>query len=512
GSSAERGGESVAIVVTCGHCQASFQAKDADAGKRGRCPGCRGAIEVPLPIAAQLVAPAASSAQRPLAAIPVQPKVARPAAAVAAPPAAAAIRVLPAMQSRAQSPPGVASRAAATPQQILGAFQGQLEPMPVPFRYRLGIALVWVVMILLPACYAGLIALVVGLLGLHAVYSVRLFGVVRGGRSGVVALLLYLGPLAAGAILVFFMVKPFFAKPAKRFKPRSLDRRGDPLLFAFVERLCDVVGAPYPTRIDVDCQVNASASFRRGLWSLFSDDLVLTLGLPLAAGLDLRQFAGVLAHEFGHFSQGTAMRFSFLVRSISFWFTRVVYERDAWDVQLIVWSRQLDIRLGLIVYLARGCIWLTRKALWVLMMLGHLVSGFLLRQMEFDADRYEARLAGSDCFARTARQLALLDTATRGAFADLDEFRREGRLADDLPRLIAANAEQLPPNILAQIDERLVEHETGLFDTHPCDRDRIANARALHAPGLFHRQSPATVLFGDFAALCRTSTFDFYRQ
>ncbi|HXT57879.1 MAG TPA: hypothetical protein VN699_04560, partial [Pirellulales bacterium] len=28
----------------------------------------------------------------------------------------------------------------------------------------------------------------------------------------------------------------------------------------------------------------------------------------------------------------------------------------------------------------------------------------------------------------------------------------------------------------------------------------------------FHLQSPATVLFGDFAALCRTSTFDFYRQ
>src|SRR6185437_3610161 len=120
---------------------------------------------------------------------------------------------------------------------------------PVPFRYRLGIALVWVVMILLPACYAGLIALVVGLLGLHAVYSVNLFSGVRGGRAGTAALLLYLGPLAAGAILVFFMVKPFFAKPAKRFKPRSLDRRGEPLLFAFVERVCDVVGAPYPTRI-----------------------------------------------------------------------------------------------------------------------------------------------------------------------------------------------------------------------------------------------------------------------
>jgi hypothetical protein len=53
------------------------------------------------------------------------------------------------------------------------------------------------------------------------------------------------------------------------------------------------------------------------------NDLVLTIGLPLVAGFNLREFAGVLAHEFGHFSQGVGMRISYVIRSISFWFTRV---------------------------------------------------------------------------------------------------------------------------------------------------------------------------------------------
>ena len=38
--------------------------------------------------------------------------------------------------------------------------------------------------------------------------------------------------------------------------------------------------------------------------------------------------------------------------------------------------------------------------LWVLMWIGHGVSSFMLRQMEFDADRYEARVAGSETSGR----------------------------------------------------------------------------------------------------------------
>ncbi len=96
----------------------------------------------------------------------------------------------------------------------------------------------------------------------------------------------------------------------------------------FIDRLCDAVHAPRPRRIDVDCQVNASAGFRRGMLSmLLGRDPVLTIGLPFVAGMNARQFAGILAHEFGHFAQGGGIRLIYVIRPISFWFTRVVYER-----------------------------------------------------------------------------------------------------------------------------------------------------------------------------------------
>ncbi len=60
----------------------------------------------------------------------------------------------------------------------------------------------------------------------------------------------------------------------------------------------------------------------------------------------------------------------------------------------------------------RGCVWLSRRILWALMQVGHGVSCFMLRQMEYDADRYECQVAGSDAFRETMLRLAELDVAS----------------------------------------------------------------------------------------------------
>lgn len=505
----------MAIAVTCGQCQASFGAKDADAGKRGRCPKCRGEIIVPHAAATPAVAPATAIANRVAPPAPAAARVAevvsRPAAAPVGPAARTAQQIITAARPGTATATPPPADPVNTAKAVLGAFQGSIEPVRVGLDYRVGIVLVLLFMLLLPVCYIALIGLLCAVLGLHAVYDTALLQVRGGGRIWLLALVVYLAPLAAGGILVLFMIKPLFARPAKRSKPRSLDRNQEPFLFAFVDRVCLAVGAPQPRRIDVDCDVNASASFRIGVWSMFGNDLVLTIGLPLVAGLSMRQFAGVLAHEFGHFSQGAGMRLSYLVRSVSWWLTRSVYERDQWDQWLIVSARDSDIRIGIIFYLAMGFVWCTRKILWCLMMLGHLISGFMLRQMEFDADCYEARLAGSDAFESTMRRINVLGVATQGAYADLGEFYREGRLGDNLPRLIVANLDQINEKSVQQIHQQMSEAKAGLFSTHPADSDRIERARAEAAPGIFRLEQPATLLFRDFTALSKTCTFDFYR-
>ena len=393
---------------------------------------------------------------------------------------------------------------------FLRALGGRIDPVRVGVGYQLGLLATAVVMLLLPLVYLALVAAVSYAVYYHVVYNVAIFGGTGNAKGKVIA---YLAPLVVGIILVLFMIKPLFAKRGRGNAPTSLRRDQEPLLFAFVERLCEVVGAPKPSAIQVDTQVNASASFREGVVGFLRKDLVLTIGLPLAAGLTMRQLAGVLAHEFGHFAQGTGMRLTFIVRSINMWFARVVYERDAWDEWLERTSRDGGHwGIMIVLLLSRLFVFLTRRVLWLLMIVGHAISSFMMRQMEYDADRYETRVAGSDAFAATSERLSMLSVASRAAFNDLQAAWQERRLGDDISLLIRHRDFTMPAEVRQAVQKMGAEGKTGWFDTHPCDASRIASSRRENAPGLFTLDDPATDLFADFCMTSRDATVMFYQR
>ena len=96
----------------------------------------------------------------------------------------------------------------------------------------------------------------------------------------------------------------------------SLNPYKEEVLFDFIHKLRGFVRAPMPRRIEIDCGVKASSTLDIGVISFFEEDLVLKFGLPLVAGLTARQFAGLLAHELGHFSQVTGRRFPIIITSM----------------------------------------------------------------------------------------------------------------------------------------------------------------------------------------------------
>jgi Zn-dependent protease with chaperone function len=282
------------------------------------------------------------------------------------------------------------------------AFGGAVPRTPVSVFYRLGLVLVTFMMVLLPILYVAMIGAAAYGVYYYATHFTFLLKSMTGGTYlYLLKLLIFLTPLFVGVVLVFFMIKPLFARRPRRSQPLALHPGVDAIVYAFIARICDTVGAPMPRRIDLTCDLNAAAGFRRGMWSLFGNDLVLTIGLPLVAGLTLRQFAGVMAHEFGHFTQGFGMRLSYVIRAVNGWFARVVYERDAFDVMLAEWSEDAEdwriMLLGGCAQLGVGC---SRLLLKLLMFTGHGVSCFLLRQMEYDADSYEIKLAAAKCRKR----------------------------------------------------------------------------------------------------------------
>lgn len=228
--------------------------------------------------------------------------------------------------------------------------------------------------------------------------------------------------------------------------------------------------------------------------------------------LDIRELAGVIAHELGHFNQGAGMRLSYLVRTINAWFFRIVYERDAWDEGLVRHSQESDIRSRLIFYLARFCVWMSRRVLWCFFMVGHLVSCFLLRQMERDADLYEIRLGGSDAFENSMVHLGRMSVASSLAQSVWLEALRGGRVASNLPFLFESAGRTMPVQVRRDLQKEMLGSKTGLLDSHPSDGERIARARKEKSPGIVALHGPARHLLRDFDVLCRKATLTLYRD
>jgi predicted Zn finger-like uncharacterized protein len=521
------------IQVECPSCHATIRVPDEHAGRRGRCPRCKAVFVATAPMTATAdvdapaIGPAAGHPAEVGHAVAPGPSAARDGdgdgdgdlyALADAPRRARTVR------ARAESLPGVGvsargvAEAAAptgrtlTAREILAAFGGRIEPVRPTVLYRTWILIVAAVMVLLPMVYLAIIGLVVAAVLYHAVHNISILQSVRGGNALKVAAMIYATPIIAGGMVVALMVKPLFARPARGPKSRSLDPGDEPLLHAFVDGVCDAVGSPRPARIEVDCRVNASAHRDGGLLGVLGGRLILTIGLPFAAGVSLRQFAGVLAHEFGHFSQGAGMRLYGLIMRINLWFARVVYQRDEWDETLESWSSHEHIGIKFLGGVTRLAVWLARRVLWVLMQIGHMVSGFLSRQMEYDADRYEARMVGADCFCETMWRFRLMSMAEQGAYVDLRSSWQQRRMPDNFPKLVMANVPQIPDQVISAHRQDMETASSGLFSTHPSDRDRMARARR-EAPGagIFHLEGPATDVFRDFDALAKSLSFDLYR-
>ena len=166
----------------------------------------------------------------------------------------------------------------------LYSLSGTIEHARLSWTYRAGLVVVAIAMLILPLLYVGLIGAAGAAVWWHLTENTW---IADAGSFGIWRLIAYLGPAIAGFVLVFFMIKPVLARPARQVDPIPIHPDAEPDLVEFVTRICEEVHAPVPSRIQVDCKINASASFS-SMPALLRPRFVLTIGLPLAAGLTVR--------------------------------------------------------------------------------------------------------------------------------------------------------------------------------------------------------------------------------
>jgi Zn-dependent protease with chaperone function len=399
--------------------------------------------------------------------------------------------------------------------ELSSAVLGPIHKGRVSIIYQIALCLVACFMVILPIVYLGLIGALAYAIYWYAVTALPLISSFTGGLYVFVfRILLYVGPLVGGGVAVFFMFKPIFARPMKAAQSLALDPAANPRLYQFIAQICDLVGAPMPRRVDLNCDVGAYAGFRRGWFSLFGRDLVLTLGLPLVAGLTTKQLAAVVAHELGHFNQAFAMRLSYIIERIDRWFGRVVYARDAWDQMLDEWANSAgDWRVGLIVACAHFGVWLSRLMLKTLLFSGHAVTCLLSRQMEFSADQVAIAVAGSEAHEGMLVRLRELTVLRVIAYQGLGKFWTARRqLPENLPDFLTYLESKLEKGFHENARNTLLNESAGLFATHPTAAQRIQRARRAAEPGVFQLEAPASKLFRDFTLTSRFVTLSLYRD
>ncbi len=133
--------------------------------------------------------------------------------------------------------------------------------------------------------------------------------------------------------------------------------------------------------------------------------------------------------------------------------------------------------------------------------------------MEFDADRYEARLAGSENFKHTTIQLSRLGLAHAEVMRNLSaSWEEHQRLVDNLSAAVVYALAQQPKNIEEKIEKDMELERSERFDTHPSDIERIENAMLEEAAGMFQVELPAQSLLAKFSELSGDSTYRYYRR
>jgi Zn-dependent protease with chaperone function len=219
---------------------------------------------------------------------------------------------------------------------------------------------------------------------------------------------LLVGGVMSG-LLCLFLVKGLFKRskvdPGVRVEVTEAQQ---PVLFAFVRRLCRETGAPFPHRVYLVPDVNAAVSFHESLLNLiFPSSKNLIIGLGLVNRLNLSEFKAVLAHEFGHFSQNS-MKLGSYVYTANRVVADVVYGRD-WLDDMLSAAQRTDVRIAVFAWAFGAVLWTMRKGLVLLFRGINFAHASLSRQMEYNADLVAVSVTGSDALIFA---LARLDFAS----------------------------------------------------------------------------------------------------
>lgn len=238
--------------------------------------------------------------------------------------------------------------------------------------------------------------------------------------------------IALGVMFFAFLIKFIFARQ-KDENPLRMEIKEDeyPELFSFIRQVARETNTKFPKKVFVSPDVNACVFYNSSFWSMFFPVRKnLEIGLALVNTLNISEFKGVLAHEFGHFSQ-RSMKVGSYIYTVNRAIYNLVYENDKWDELMYKWVAGG----GVFGFFAKITNWMADGVRYLLKVAYNLINIHymkLSREMEYHADLVAVSLSGNEAFKSALRKIEFSAFAYESTTTNLNQLAANNKATHNL--------------------------------------------------------------------------------
>lgn len=245
---------------------------------------------------------------------------------------------------------------------------------------------------LLASCLLSLVILGLTLWGAFTIlsFSFKLWPLIAAAGLGI-----------TGFIIVYFNWRFIFGIFNRtEINGTEIFEAEQPKLFTLIRETTNVVGTPFPKKVFLIKETNAYVFYDHPLKSLFFPTKKnLNIGVGLLNNVSDMEFKGILAHEFGHFSQ-KSMAIGNYVYNIKKIIYQMIEEKD----KAVTMVEDLSEVNGLISFIGQAAILYTIMIEKIFVKIHQqltLQEMALSREMEYNADQIATKVVGIENMSKS---------------------------------------------------------------------------------------------------------------
>jgi len=336
------------------------------------------------------------------------------------------------------------------------------------------------------------------------------------------------GVISFGLAILLFLIKFIFKKNILNTDLFiEVSEINEPKLFKLVKTIANSINTSMPKKVFISPDVNAAVTFNSNFLSLFfpsRKNLIIGLGLVNSTTAD--EFKAVLAHEFGHFSQGS-MRVGSYAYYANYALHNMLYDNIDYYSIIKKWARVHRV----ISFFIAAAVKVVQGLQWILKRFYSIVNrsySKLSIEMEFQSDSISANIAGSRALITSLLRLDLAASALSSVInyythsikepiKTINIYPQQRYVIDLFARTNKINFENNLPLVNLSFTNRFNKSKLKIGEqwaSHPTLKDRVANLEKLNITTTKDEGKPASEYFVNISAIQEKSTnkvFSYYK-